>query len=233
MNLEVLQTNEPTMTLKEITDLLEVRHNDAMDVVDKMAKNPDFQDTKKSFFEIINKLGHTVKYETYLLNKRQSIAVAARLNTSLLMRIIDRWQELEAQQAKPMTRQDHLRLTADILDEQERQAVEIEGIKTDVITVKDNIQDVKDQVDYLKAAHNELYYDDGELKEMTIRVFCNLNNIPYDSETTTLKDWGAALSRYLRARGVHPRRVPHPVYKHVNLYTVEDLENFFNQLGLV
>ena len=33
--------------------------------------------------------------ETYQLNKRQSIAVAARLNTALLMRIIDRWQGTE------------------------------------------------------------------------------------------------------------------------------------------
>jgi len=36
--------------------------------------------------------------ETYQLNKRQSIAVSARLNTALLMRIVDRWHELEEKQ---------------------------------------------------------------------------------------------------------------------------------------
>ena len=36
---------------------------------------------------------------TYQLNKRQSIAVAAKLNVSLLMQIIDRWQALEDAEA--------------------------------------------------------------------------------------------------------------------------------------
>ena len=43
--------------------------------------------------------------ETYQLDKRQSIAVASRLNTALLMRIIDRWQELEhaGNEKEPLT----------------------------------------------------------------------------------------------------------------------------------
>ena len=37
--------------------------------------------------------------QSYALNKRQSIALASRLNVAFLMRIVDRWQELES--AKP------------------------------------------------------------------------------------------------------------------------------------
>ena len=80
-----------TMTLKEITDLLGVRHNNAMRTVESMAKDPSFGGVTQ--IEYRTSEGNT--YPTYLLNKRQSIAVAARLNTALLMRIIDRWQELE------------------------------------------------------------------------------------------------------------------------------------------
>lgn len=82
---------EQTMTLKEITDLLEVRHNNAMAVVSKMLENQEFGHATKIQYRTTQ--GN--EYETYQLNKRQSIAVAAKLNTSLLMRIIDRWQELE------------------------------------------------------------------------------------------------------------------------------------------
>lgn len=83
------------MTLKEITDLLEVRHNDAIPIVERMTENAEFGLATKISYPIISGKGREQLIETYQLNKRQSIAVAAKLNTSLLMRIIDRWQELE------------------------------------------------------------------------------------------------------------------------------------------
>ena len=99
MNLKnlVIANAAMTMTLKEITDLLDVRHDKAMLKVAAMTESPDFGTV--SILDIVyNDKGQTTK--TYQLNKRQSIAVSARLNTALLMRIIDRWQELE-NQSKP------------------------------------------------------------------------------------------------------------------------------------
>ena len=90
--------NAQTMTLKEITDLLKVRHNDAMSVVAAMTENPEFGLATKISYPIISGKGRKQYIETYQLNKRQSIAASARLNTALLMRIVDRWQELEEQQ---------------------------------------------------------------------------------------------------------------------------------------
>jgi len=87
-----LANNEVTMTLKEITDLLDVRHDRAFAIVEKMAESLDFGPV--SFSDIAyNQYGQTIK--TINLNERQSIAVGARLNTSMLMKLIDRWQELE------------------------------------------------------------------------------------------------------------------------------------------
>ena len=83
-----------TMTLKEITDLLSVQHSKAMNTVSKMATDPEFGAVSK-MDTVYNDSGQTV--ETYQLDKRQSIAVAARLNVALLMRVIDRWLELENQ----------------------------------------------------------------------------------------------------------------------------------------
>ena len=87
-----------TMTLKEITDLLNVRHNDAMNVVERMAAEPEFGMITKISYSSPMPNGGFRAMETYQLNKRQSIAASARLNTALLMRIVDRWQELEEQQ---------------------------------------------------------------------------------------------------------------------------------------
>ena len=83
------------MTLKEITDLLEVRHDKAMAKVEEMAKEPEFGSVSKMDIQYSSGKGRIDTIQTYQLDKRQSIAVAARLNTMLLMRIIDRWQELE------------------------------------------------------------------------------------------------------------------------------------------
>ena len=95
------QSPEMTMTLKEITDMLGVRHDNAMRVVENMAETPDFGQLLKSRISYSKGNNATGFIDTYALTKRQSIAVAARLNTALLMNIIDRWQELEDAQRAP------------------------------------------------------------------------------------------------------------------------------------
>lgn len=92
--LPVLQNKSASkMSLKEITDLIGVRHDKACLKVLSMAEEPEFGTV--SIVDIVyNDKGQTIK--TYMLDKRQSVAVASRLNTALLMRVIDRWQELES-----------------------------------------------------------------------------------------------------------------------------------------
>jgi phage antirepressor YoqD-like protein len=90
--MNLIQSNIKTMTLKEITDLLDVQHSKAMSKVSRMAIDPEFGTVSKMDI-VYNDKGQTV--ETYILDKRQSMAVSALLNTTLLMRVIDRWQELE------------------------------------------------------------------------------------------------------------------------------------------
>lgn len=91
-NILNLNSNNQTMNLKDITDLLSVEHNKAMKTVLIMCKDVSFGAVEETT-SVYNNNGQSVK--TYKLNKRQSIAVASRLNVSLLMVIIDRWQELE------------------------------------------------------------------------------------------------------------------------------------------
>ena len=85
------------MSLKEITDLLELDHSKAMKKVEAMALSPEFG-TVAIMASVYNKQGQTIN--TFSLDKRQSIAVAGKLNTPMLMRVIDRWQELERSQDK-------------------------------------------------------------------------------------------------------------------------------------
>ena len=128
------------MTLKEITDLLCVRHNDAMRIVEKMIENKEFGNVTKSSYRTTQ--GN--EYETYELDKRQSIAVSARLNTALLMRIIDRWQELEN---KPLTIVDYARALVESHDriqalekDQAITNVAINDLRNDVKWIEDRLE---------------------------------------------------------------------------------------------
>jgi phage regulator Rha-like protein len=103
------------MTLKEITDLLDVRHNNAMITVASMTLEEGFGHATEIQYRTFK--GNS--YKTYLLNKRQSIAVASRLNTTLLMKVIDRWQELEAKLV-PQTLPQALRAYADEVEAHEK-----------------------------------------------------------------------------------------------------------------
>ena len=89
--------NEYRMSLKSITDKLKVRHDNAVNVVRSMLEDEAFGHAPK-IQERYNSGKNTL--DTYALNKRQSIAVAARLNTEFLMLVIDRWQELEDAEAQ-------------------------------------------------------------------------------------------------------------------------------------
>jgi hypothetical protein len=93
-----LFNNELSMTLKEITDLLEVRHNDAMKTVERMSKSQEFGLLRD--YRIKQKTGFGEKdLDTYLLDKRQTLAVASKLNTNLLFKVIDRLEQLEQEKS--------------------------------------------------------------------------------------------------------------------------------------
>jgi len=79
------------ITLKEITDMINVRHNDAMAKVEKLAQEPDFGVLRKT--RISHAKGKEI--DTYLFTSEQAVAAGARLNNSLLMKVIKRVKELE------------------------------------------------------------------------------------------------------------------------------------------
>ena len=71
----IIPSSVQTMTLKEITDLLEVRHNDAMKIVEKMAQDVDFGELRKFRSSYTNNIGAILPLETYQLNKRECLTL--------------------------------------------------------------------------------------------------------------------------------------------------------------
>lgn len=83
---------EYVITLKEITDLIGVRHDKSMTKVEELSFEDGFGTLSKIDI-VYNDKGQTIP--TYQFTKKQAIAVGARLNTSMLMKVINRLEELE------------------------------------------------------------------------------------------------------------------------------------------
>lgn len=97
MNFLIQNQNNGVITLKEITDILEVRHDKAKLKVDELIKEPDFGEVSKmDTFNLNN-----VKVQTYLLTKKQAIIVGAKLNNSLLIKLVNKLEEIESKN-KPL-----------------------------------------------------------------------------------------------------------------------------------
>jgi len=95
---KMINMNEMSITLKDITDLISVQHSKAMLRVEELAKEPDFGGVSKIATPTYNPDGSfNREIQTYKLNKLQAIAVGAKLNNSLLMKVIKKVEELEKQ----------------------------------------------------------------------------------------------------------------------------------------
>ncbi|MBO1034285.1 phage antirepressor KilAC domain-containing protein [Delftia sp. SD018] len=108
-----------TMSSEEIASLVESRHDNVRTSIERLGARGVIQ--LPALQEVRNHLGQTVS--VYQLCKRDSYVVVAQLSPEFTARLVDRWQELEAQAAPavPRTMSQALRLAADQAEQIEQQ----------------------------------------------------------------------------------------------------------------
>ena len=121
-----------TMTSAEIGELVESRHDSVKRTIERLAERGVIQ--LPPLVDVPNHLGQTVS--VYQLEKRDSLVVVAQPSPEFTARIVDRWQELEAQQAPalPATYLDALR--AHLASEEKAAALAIEVQKKEQALVE-------------------------------------------------------------------------------------------------
>lgn len=114
-----------TMSSREIADLVESRHADVMRSIERLMERGVIAGYAPMAYTHEQ---NGVQYKEYRLNKRDTLVVVAQLSPEFTARVVDRWQELEAQQAPafaiPKTLPEALRLAADLSEQNERLALE-------------------------------------------------------------------------------------------------------------
>lgn len=128
-----LTTATVTMTSLEISELTGKRHDNVLaDIRTMLAElglmSPDFS----GHIKIPMPRGGEREIEVFKLPKRECLILVSGYSLALRAKIIDRWQELEAQVSQPafvipQTLPDALRLAADLADKVQEQAKQIEA----------------------------------------------------------------------------------------------------------
>lgn len=89
-----------TMSSREIADLVEKRHDNVKRTIDSLAQaglvHPQIEDEPEA-----DALGRTRVTKVYRVGKRDSYVIVAQLSPEFTARLVDRWQELEAQVYDP------------------------------------------------------------------------------------------------------------------------------------
>jgi phage regulator Rha-like protein len=133
MNLVPSNANQ-TMSSREIAELLNTRHDVVKRTIERLS-TPKYEDDLKTvkkpavideppLVEYLDSLDRPAK--EYKVGKRESYIIVAQLSPEFTAKLVDRWQELETQQAPkvPQTMAEALRLAADqaeLIEQQQQQ----------------------------------------------------------------------------------------------------------------
>ena len=187
-----VMVGDEVITLKEITDILDVRHNDAMRKVETLSKQPTFGQLRKT--RISYAKGKSVG--TYVLNKVQAIAVGAKLNDKLLMNLVNRLEssdnknalaELEDQRHKIKSLLQSYDIVGEFISEHDKKLKEH---TEDIASLKNNTLVTYQQQKALQDAKNKKVYelakDDkamaNKLHRKVWQLFKNRFHLPRYSE---------------------------------------------------
>jgi len=108
--MNMLQTIQTTMSSREISELVESRHDSVKRSMETLMDSGLISFTQS--VETSHDGPGARPVAVYLVNKRDSYVVVAQLSPAFTARLVDRWQELEARQPVPaeLSRMDILKL---------------------------------------------------------------------------------------------------------------------------
>ncbi|NWL48385.1 hypothetical protein DM819_21585 [Pseudomonas hunanensis] len=118
--MNLINSTAPTMSSQKIADLVNSRHDKVKQSIERLAERGAIQ--LPPMGEVRNHLGQAVS--VYEVCKRDSFVVVAQLSPEFTAALVDRWQELEEQSARPMTQAELIAASANHLVAIERKQVE-------------------------------------------------------------------------------------------------------------
>lgn len=205
-------TEERVITLKEITDLIGARHNDSMRKVEELAKEEGFG-TLRKIRSVYNSKGQTI--ETYHFTKKQAIAVGARLNNAMLMKVINRLEELESKKPIQLT-------STEILAQMALRLVELERNEARIAMLENDAQKEHQRANRLE---NNIRRTITDTNHFTIIGYANLKGIDLTKYHTG--SLGRKATKLSKDKGYIVTSVPDSKYGKIGVYHKDIIKEVF------
>lgn len=207
-----------SMTSREIAELTGKRHADVLRDIDNLLKTLDAE--LRLGFQSSSYVDSTGKgNRQFVLDRDSSYCLVAGYDANSRMRIIKRWQELEAAVAQPSAGMKDPKLAAMVetlirLDylQQEQEAL---ARRQDEVEVQ--LDETKDRVDALMGGDTWV----------TVKGYAAKNGYPGDR--TSLSQIGRLAAKACRAAGTTPVEVPDEVWDTVKSYPREIVSAAFEE----
>lgn len=210
-----LGKSQKTMSSREIAELTDNRHDNVMNVCRDLKKKgvcPEIQETP-----YINPQNGQ-QYTECILTKRDSLVLVARLSPQFTARIIDRWQELEAQQAPTppaeLSRMDILKLAM----ESEEARIKAEVERDEAIRTKHLIGSRREATAMATASKAK-----AESRKLKAELgFCAHHaTIKAVQQATGTEHAWQPMREWCAANSVPPKFVPDPLYGRVRAWPAQ------------
>lgn len=79
------------MSSREIAEMLKYRHDNIKRTIKKLIEKSIIQEPQIEELEYINGLGYKRKSKTFILSKRDSLLIVAKLSPQYIGELVDRW----------------------------------------------------------------------------------------------------------------------------------------------
>jgi phage antirepressor YoqD-like protein len=161
-----LEATTKTMTSREIAEVVESRHDKVKQSIERLVAKGVISSPPVGNFKNINNVSGT----EYLVCKRDSYVIVAQLSPEFTARLVDRWQELEAQQKAPapreLTRMDLLKMAMEAEQERLLLAARVEEMQP-TVAAYDRLTDATNTMTMTDAA-KQLKLKPSQLREWMI-----------------------------------------------------------------
>lgn len=198
-----------TMSSQEIAALVESRHDSVKRSVERLMERGVIQHSP--LVEVLNAQGQTVS--VYQLAKRDTYIVVAQMCPEFTARLVDRWQELEAQQAKPASHElSRMEILQIAMQAEQERLIAIEQ-RDEAIRTKAEIGSRREATAMATASAKAREVE--RLKEELGRNQAHATVKVVEKMTRKAYDW-RPLKKYCADVGLQPRKVVDEQYGTVN-----------------
>jgi Rha family phage regulatory protein len=207
-----------TMTSKEVAELTGKLHTNVLRDVDNLLESLN-SELSLGFMSTTYVDSTGKSNRMYLMDRDSTLCLVSGYDANARMRIIKRWQELEAGVVKPpLTAAQHLRMT-DVMEAQEAQRIELEETKARQTATEEAVKAIEAKQKAIEMS----------CRDFAVMAYANLINVKIDLQTASkLGKQCAALSR---ERNLPIGKVRDPRFGQVNTYIEDVLQEVFTEFA--